>query len=283
MDRIPDLSPLAERLASMDLAHEMARQAVERDKANRSRKSIGAMLMDLLAVTPAEETLCSCVEQLEITEKIAAADVPAWVRQRMDTLIDADEEARPQRDHERARLCSLGLRLKRVEKWVGLAAKADDSLIYAAKCCASASSTEFLDFLTKSPAISFLSSIDTSGASSALKSAKEALGLLRKTFPKRREKVEPGQVDDFPDLILDILLDPAVDILSLMNISSLDAAKTKCDVARESTAALLRKLRLAESSIKRDMKRVESAIAAIEAPFKAKALNDVPNILRKFC
>ncbi len=95
-----------------------------------------------------------------------------------------------------------------------LAENARELLKTAKDECNSASTTEFLDMVTTSKAISILSAIDTSSASSSLKRAMGALKRLADEMPARQSPIDSNLPDDTLDLFVDLTINPVIDILS---------------------------------------------------------------------
>lgn len=123
-----------------------------------------------------------------------------------------------------------------------LAENARQKLITAINDCNSASSLELLEMLTTNKSISVISAMDTSSASNSLKKAMGALKRLADEMPDRQSSIDVCLPDDTLDLIVDLTINPALDILSWFNVEKLDNSEEQCSKALKKLQKLLEQL-----------------------------------------
>ena len=148
-------------VATADL--ERAREALAVDK-DRRKDSIAARIGDWLTTTPAEAAECDATERLDAIKAAAADAARNWVGETARTLLYGAPMQAAMHADQLQKVDAARTRLEQAKEWLRLAQDACERLIRAKRNCESASTTEFLDAVSKNKAFSLMSSIDTSSA-----------------------------------------------------------------------------------------------------------------------
>lgn len=118
-----------------------------------------------------------------------------------------------------------------------LAQTAKSQLRLAASSCSNASTTELWDLFSTNKLISAVSTFSTSSASRNLREAQSALQDLADALEENTEHL--GQVNDLPDLVMDFIYSPPLDILSFLNMGHLNDAGKACRKAEQQVDKLI--------------------------------------------
>ncbi|MEL5884419.1 MULTISPECIES: hypothetical protein [Citrobacter freundii complex] len=134
--------------------------------------------------------------------------------------------------------------------------------------------------VTTSKAISILSAIDTSSASSSLKRAMGALKRLADEMPARQSPIDSNLPDDTLDLFVDLTINPVIDILSWLNIEKLDNAEVQCSKALKKLQTLLGQLGAEHDLRTKDYQSQLDTLKRIEQPYIKKVMRHIPENMK---
>lgn len=273
------LSELVQPLVNAQVALTSAEADVVLDKASRQGRLL-ALAADFLFTTDAERKRDQAKEALAELTASSKTTVIEWVEERVEATATSDASAGPALADARARQADLNRRYRTVHNamekgWVALRTLKD-----AKSACSSASTTEAFDLLSKSKAVSVLSSMSTSDANESLKKAQTAVTAFRELFPAAGE-APADQVDDTLDLILDFTLELPFDFTSWANMSSLDTAAANCARAIERIECAMRPLCAEDAELSKQRTLCAREIAAILVPFRFAARAELPTLLRE--
>lgn len=279
MQLATDLSKHATEVRTAQRHVDAARSLVANDKQARA-SSLAARLADAFFTTQPEAVLNDAEARLATATENGRAAAHAWI---VDTARQglADQPADAERHREQGqRLERVQGRAQRTQRWLKLAQVASSRLSAAQDACESASTSELLDMVTTSKAISTLSWIDTSDAADAIKSAGQAVKALTDALPKRADQSALDLPDDFLDFVVDLVFDPGFDVLSWFNMQRLDDAATQCKQAASKLRPLLDRLGGLSADSEGKVEQEVAALRHIETPYLEAAAAQVPDVLR---
>ncbi|MCW5223348.1 hypothetical protein D5041_06980 [Verminephrobacter aporrectodeae subsp. tuberculatae] len=227
MQQVTDLHELAAQLQAAQRDVDSARSVVAHDKQERAG-SLAARLVDALTTTQPEAVLNAAQARLaEVTQKGRAAAREWIVETACQRLAEQAADAGQHRDQGQ-RLECVQARAGQVRRWLELAQEADSRLSDARRACESASTTELLDAVSKSKAISVLSCMSTSSAADLIMRAGQAVRALAEALPKHAEQASMDLPGDLCDLVVDLVFNPGFDVLSWFNVMRLGDAARQC-------------------------------------------------------
>ncbi|HHM8582849.1 TPA: hypothetical protein ACRL2B_004473 [Pseudomonas aeruginosa] len=265
----------ADKIAAASRELDTAQQALQRDKQQREA-SLRAKFVDWLTTTPAEQAVEDARVQLAQVQGEARKFAEQWIvsearAQLLATPADAQRHSTQMRRVESARS-----RQDRVRPLLRLAETARNKLNEACSACDSASTMEMFDLVSSNKGVALLSTVSTSSAGDAVRSAGNAVKALADAMPKRSEAVALDAPDDLLDLVVDLTLAPAFDVLSWFNMGRLSDAASQCRQASEKLAPLLARLRKLDEDITARVSAEAEALRAIETPYLRAAAALVP-------
>lgn len=232
--------------------------------------------MDWLFDTSVEVRFAEAGNALNLAHQSGLAVAQRWI-----VSAAKDELAQNPVDHQKhseqlARVSRAFKRSQQTGHWHALAEDAYRKLQAAASDCSSASSTEFLDLLSKNKGISILSTISTDSAASSIRSANQAVRALEAALPKRAVESNIAQPSDMLDLIVDLTFEPAFDILSWFTMSKLNDAEQECRRVANVLAPLRTRLQAIHAAAASKHSTEALHLKSIEAPYLANATQQVP-------
>lgn len=264
-DRLADVHRLAEALAIAEQRLTKAIGELASDAARRQGKII-ASLIDALSVTPAERAVNDAEEAKSRAFEKLRQIARDWVRREtLRRVAESDQAGLHQAKRDLWTRRSARFDAIRSALWA-----ADDAvkvLGQARSACEAAASAELLDAVSSSQMISWMSSSSTFSARSAMRSAAESVAHLRDAVPSCVEQLKIGDLDDTPDLVLDLVVDLPFDFSSWANLSALNEAVDACRDTAAAIAPLCLRLRGLREDASRLVHVVAQEVAAIETPF----------------
>lgn len=264
-------------IATSDLSR--AQQALRDDK-HRRQSSLRARFVDFLTDTQAEKDVQDKTERLAAISAKASKNARQWIINAAIAGLQSSKEDMCRHAEQLQRIDNAKNRHNRASRLLDLAQTAHNKLEEARDDCESASTTEMLDLVSKNKALSLLSAFETSDAAETVKEATAALKALSQALPKRANATEFDIPDDFLDLVLDLSIDPAFDILSFFNMQSLDKAASQCREASKKLAPLLSRLQKLNDETAARVTAEQATLHAIEAPYLHTAAAHVPQVIR---
>ncbi|MEK8034216.1 hypothetical protein AACH06_25600 [Ideonella sp. DXS29W] len=279
MEDSAGLLALADEVVNARQAIAAAEAAVAKDKLARAQ-SLMARLADAFTTTAPEAELDAAKARLDAATAKGTSAARNWILESARQSMASTPATAQLHQGCLERVSQSQGRYNQVRNWLDLAQHASNQLEKAQRACESASTTEFLDLLSKSRTVSVLSSLDTSDAADAIKRAHRALQDLSRALPRRTEQGDIGVPDDTLDLVVDFVFDPGLDLLSWLNMDQLDSSAEQCRQARQRLQPLLARLgEVAEAARLKHSHDLAQA-QALERPFLEAALALVPEALR---
>jgi hypothetical protein len=264
-DLLSSVHRLADALDGAEQSLTKALGELASDAARRQGKII-ASLIDALSITPAERAVNDAEETKSRAFEKLRQIAREWVRQ--ETLRRVSES-----DQGPHRLAKTALRARRAARFDTIRSTlwaADDAvkaLRQAQSACEAAASAELLDAVSSSQMISWISSSSTFSARSAMRSAAESLAHLRDVVPSCAEQLKASDLDDGPDLVLDLVLDLPFDFASWSNLAALHEAVDACRDTATAIAPLGARLRALREDASGLLHQAVLELTEIEAPF----------------
>lgn len=274
-----DLATLAAAVLGARLALDHARQALRDDKARRRSAGLTARIVDRLSTTPAEATERELTEQFDALISRASKVVIDWVHSRAVSLMREAGQAECHAALTTA-LAEARWREAQVVDRCRLATDAQRALAAAKAQCESASTAELVDAVTSSKKLAALSTCETLAAKDALHAAAAATHALKAALPQRVDALVVDLSDDLVDLSVDLVVAPALDVLSWMSVAALDEAATACNEALAALQPLADRLERLASRMHHRLEKAQADLADFEAPFVDAAHSQVPPALR---
>lgn len=261
-------SPLVprDRLDALALAAQRAHQAhvearMVRDRAKQGQSTLWRMLLRLVG-KDAEHNAVGRAEQASKAADLAAQqEARRWVVAYASIELLQHSEYAQRHAKLRTRLKQLRSRAANIRTLLQYSQSAVSSLRHAAQECRSASHMEVADAFTKSKGIAIASTLSTSCAADAIATAQRATHAYLEILPKRGDKLDMAHPSDLLDLAFDLTLAPGIDILSLINASSLEASAVRCEDLAE-------KISQSQVAIDRAMRKADSAIGLLSLDLK---------------
>lgn len=269
---------MARRIEASEGATRATRRAVERDKERRRNEGLWSRLQDFFTTTPVERAARAALTEAERVRAEATETVTSWIRQQVEAAIAVSERAEDMRAL-RMRRGSLAGRLERAGHWLVHARSAQDSLMAAAAACSSAATTEVLDAVTSSKLIAAASYAGTASARQAIARAGAAVDELRKVLPKRGEEHGVKEVDDTLDVVVDLIFDPGLDVLSILNLFELQRAENQCRRSAQRLSPVIERLQSVVDHHEQALLTLDRRISELEQPFVDAVVRDLPGPL----
>lgn len=269
----------ADRIRAAAQNLEEAKRSMEEDK-QRRQNSLWARFVDLLTTTPAEKAVEHERSQLTAAMTSAGRAAEKWICAEARSSLQRSPADAQRHRAQVQRTVNAQERLNRVQPLLSLAETAHDKLDLARRDCESASNVEMLDLVTTNKAVSVWSSMETSSAADSIESARSAVRALANALPKRSEAVSIEAPDDMLDLFVDIVFQPAIDVLSWFNMGRLDDAARQCRNAAEKLSPLLSQLKTLRAKTAARLTAENDALRALEVPYLQAAAALVPGEIR---
>ena len=271
-------SLLLARAATIRAArHELeeAKRSMEEDK-QRRQSSLWARLVVLLTTTPVEKAIEHERNKLNALMTSAGSYAEKWISEEARSSLQRSSVDAARHSAQVKRTVNAQERLNRVLPLWRLAETAHSKLDQARRDCESASGVEMLDLLSTNNAVSLWSSMETSSAADSIESARRAVKALADALPKRTESISVEAPNDMLDLFVDIVFQPALDVLSWFAMGRLDDAARQCRNAAEKMAPLLSQLSTLRANTAARVNAETEALRAIEVPYLQAAAALVP-------
>lgn len=264
-DLLSRVHRLADALVGAERSLTKALGELASDAARRQGKII-ASLIDALSITPAERAVNDAEEAKSRAFEKLRQVARDWVRRETLRRVAESDQA--------------GLHQAKTDLWTRRSARfdairsalwaADDAvkaLGQAQSACDTAASAELLDAVSSSQMVSWMSSSSTFSARSAMHSAAEAVAHVRDVVPSCVEQLRVSELDDTPDLVLDLVVDLPFDFASWSNLSALHEAVDACRDTAAAIAPLIPRLRALREDASRLVHVVAQEVVALETPF----------------
>lgn len=273
-----ELQELSRQVENANIARALAVKELVKETRDR-QFSLWALFIGLFRETPARKKLNECELHLNLLLPKCRSIFLQYV------VMSSLEEISKSPDceiYQHLVNCWKEAQIKYNEsgRRLKLAENARELLKTAKDECNSASTTEFLDMVTTSKAISILSAIDTSSASSSLKRAMGALKRLADEMPARQSPIDSNLPDDMLDLFVDLTINPVIDILSWLNIEKLDNAEVQCSKALKKLQTLLGQLGAEHDLRTKDYQSQLDTLKRIEQPYIKKVMRHIPENMK---
>lgn len=273
-----ELEELSSQVENANSARALAVKGLVKETRER-QSSLWALFIGLFIKTLAQKKLNECELHLnQLLAKCRDISLQYVVMSSLQEIMNSPDGELYQ--HQVTCWKEAQIKYKESGRLLKLAENAREKLKTARNDCNSASSLELLDMFTTNKVVSVFSAMDTSSASSSLKKAMSALKQLADEMPDLKSSIDVCLPDDTLDLIVDLTLNPAIDILSWFNVSKLDNAEEQCSKALKKLQKLLGQLGEVHDLRTKEYQSQLETLKTTEKPYIRKVMRRIPENMK---
>lgn len=255
------------------------RDAVHAGHARRS-VSIMARLACMLSKNSGEQLIDQLHAQLRITIDGGTERAREWLDGMLADVLDRDPAIQAQISQLEDKVAAVSAQYERLDHWKALTEDASCALLSARSACSSARGTEVWDVLSTSKLASFASSATSWSASSEVREAERALQRLEEALKSGRGTKLADYWGDWPDLAVDLVSAPSLDVLSLLNLSRLNDVVRVLEKAQDRVMTLAMELDRMAHQVDRVLDDLKEELDSIGKPYRDALLEMIPPVFR---
>lgn len=274
-----ELQTMASKVADAVTALVNARTAAQENKARRQHSLI-FRLYDRLFPTHTERLEASAESALETAKADGQRVASDWITATALHYLNENGSDRHRRAEQLSEISKLQQHIALTADLLKLSQNAMQHLTNAAYDCNLAWAAELVDLFNKNKTISLDSKIKNSIAAASVRSANASVCALLEALQNHRSATMEAEPGDALELAVDIALEPGIDMLSWVNMPTVQEAAVECRrIAARLALSHDRFERLTKDSHTR-LGQATEVLRKIELPYLAAAAEHVPTLIK---